>query len=68
MGKRKPKIFGLKNLMEIAIRKIPFLKYVKLTLKFSGNNSEALVIEVPHDDERTDTQIFIVPLRMQYPG
>ena len=34
-------------MMEIAIRKILFLKYVKLPLKFSGNNTEALVIEDP---------------------
>ena len=57
--KRKPKIFGFKNVMKRGISKIITLLVIRL------NKTEALVISKRLKGDRTDTNL-IAPLRMQY--
>ena len=64
--KRKPKIFGLKNVTRRGIRKIVTFVICELHLQFSGKNTEAFLkrLKLPQYD-RTDTN-FIVPLKMYF--
>ena len=63
--KRKPKIFGFKNVMERGIKKFSLSQYVKLHLKFSGKQYWiSKDLSSPRMTEQM--QIFMAPLKMHF--